>query len=78
MAEQNKFRFVSYARDMKAQSKKFKQLDRLVIAAKTKGGVDAVIDGQASIPPPRPAPAAGDPAGVTHGCVAGTSSTLTG
>ena len=43
MAEQNKFRFVSYARDMKVQADKFKQLDRLVTEAKAKGEVDAVI-----------------------------------
>ena len=43
MAEQKKFRFVSYARDMKVQTDKFKQLDRLVTEATAKGEVDAVI-----------------------------------
>lgn len=43
MAEQNKFRFASYARDMTLQMDKFKQLDRLVSKAKTKGDVDAVV-----------------------------------
>ena len=43
MAEQNKFRFVSYARDMTVKADKFKTLDALVNDAKAKGDLDAVV-----------------------------------
>jgi len=43
MEGRSKFRFVSYARDMTLDTDKFKELDRLVMEAKAKGEVDAVI-----------------------------------
>ncbi len=43
MAEQHKFRFVSYARDMKVMTDKFRQFDQLIGIARDKGEFDAVV-----------------------------------